>query len=105
MIENWRRWDGERYALCAWVVMPNHVHVIFRLTGAMTLARIVQSWKSYTGRRLPCSWQRDYWDRCIRDRDHFEQAVAYVHDNPVKAGLCRKRAEWPWSSAFEERVH
>lgn len=44
-------------------------------------------------------WMRDYWDRYIRDENHFCQTVKYIHDNPVQAGLCKTPEEWPWSSA------
>jgi REP element-mobilizing transposase RayT len=98
VIDNWLRFDGDRYALQAWVVMPNHVHVLVQLSGTATLPHIIQSWKSYTGRRLPVAWQRDYWDRYIRDERHFLSAIDYVHRNPVRAGLCREPADWPWSS-------
>ena len=44
-------------------------------------------------------WMREYWDRYIRDENHFHSTIAYIHDNPVKAGLCAYSYEWPWSSA------
>ncbi len=50
VIESWQQFDGDRYRLLAWVVMPNHIHVLMELTGKTPLARIVQSWKSFTGR-------------------------------------------------------
>jgi len=104
------RFDGQRYRLLAWCVMPNHVHVM--IEPATTLARIVQSWKSYTGRwalaqnadlglGLPGHhlWMRDYWDRYIRDQAHFCAVRDYIHANPVQAGLCAAPELWPWSSA------
>ncbi len=102
--------DGVRYQLLAWVVMPNHVHVLFQPNEGWTLSRIVASWKSFTGRRLAalaprsseCGnriWHREYWDRFIRDQKHFDAAKAYIHQNPVKAGLVTQPEEWPWSSA------
>jgi type I restriction enzyme R subunit/putative DNA methylase len=104
--------DGERYRLLAWVVMPNHVHVLFQPLEGWTMARIVASWKSFTGRRLssllPASpganavhrvWHREYWDRFIRDERHLHSAREYIHNNPVKAGLVRRPEEWEWSSA------
>ena len=104
--------DGVRYRLLAWVVMPNHVHVLFQPMEGWTMARIVASWKSFTGRRLssllPASpgsnavhrvWHREYWDRFIRDERHFHAAREYIHNNPVKAGLVRCPEEWEWSSA------
>ena len=42
---------------------------------------------------------RDCWDRYIRDEEHFRKARRYIESNPVKAGLARMAAEWPWSSA------
>ena len=39
-------------------------------------------------------WQREYWDRFIRDEKHFHAAIAYIHDNPVSAGVCARREDW-----------
>ncbi len=44
-------------------------------------------------------WHREYWDRYIRDQRHFDQAIAYIHQNPVKAGLAASPEAWLWSSA------
>jgi len=44
-------------------------------------------------------WQEDYWDRYIRDGEHFGKARRYIESNPVKAGLTPEAAAWPWSSA------
>jgi REP element-mobilizing transposase RayT len=101
VIDTWRHFDGDRYHLVAWVVMPNHVHVMIRMNGTASLPRIVQSWKSYTGRQLPVSWQREYWDRFIRDEKHYHQAIAYIEQNPVNAGLYQAAELWCWSSAFK----
>ncbi len=103
------RFDGERYQLIAWCIMPNHVHVL--LQPQRPLAKIVQSWKSYTGRWALAHnaelqlgapgqvfWMREYWDRFIRDESHLRRTIAYIQENPVKAGLCRKPEEWRWSS-------
>jgi REP element-mobilizing transposase RayT len=109
--ESLLHFHGQRYHLHAWCVMPNHVHVLVEpLVG---LARIVQGWKSFTAHwvlgkneefalGIPTSgqlWMREYWDRYIRDARHYQRAVEYIHQNPVKAGLCRTAQAWPWSSA------
>ena len=44
-------------------------------------------------------WNREYWDRFIRDKKHFDKAIAYIHNNPVKAGLVSSPEGWQWSSA------
>ena len=100
------RFDGERYLLREWCVMPNHVHVLLIQCEGFPLAEIVKSWKAYTarrandilGRRGPF-WMRDYYDRIIRNQRHQDQAAAYIRNNPVKAGLCERPQDWPWSSA------
>jgi REP element-mobilizing transposase RayT len=106
VIDAWRHFDGQRYHLHAWVVMPNHVHVVCEPLEGHTLSSIINSWKSFTAvhinrlmGRTGSLWMEDYWDRYIRDADHYERVIAYVLDNPVKAGLAAERKAWPWSSA------
>ena len=86
--------------------MPNHVHVLVEQRKGFPLAEIVKSWKAYTARwaneilgHSGPFWMRDYHDRRIRDQRHMNRAVAYVRNNPVKAGLCERAEDWPWSSA------
>jgi REP element-mobilizing transposase RayT len=45
-------------------------------------------------------WMEEYFDRYIRDAKHFSNAIAYIENNPVKAGLCARPEEWPFSSAW-----
>jgi REP element-mobilizing transposase RayT len=108
--------DGQRYRLLAWVIMPNHVHVLFQPANGWTVAKIVASWKKYTARKIcdyrransanqeigdPRVWHREYWDRYMRDEQHLQRAVEYIHQNPVKAGLVGQAEAWPWSSAWK----
>ncbi len=110
MQETLLRFDGSRYRLIAWCIMPNHVHVL--IEPRENIGRIVQSWKSYTGRWVMAKntelglgipgkslWMREYWDRFIRDERHYISAVNYINENPVKAGLCDEPQGWLWSSA------
>ena len=81
--------DGERYELDCFVVMPNHVHVLFALKEKNRLESVVQSWKSFTSKeinqRLGLSgklWQRGYWDRLIRSVKHLNWTRRYIEGNP-----------------------
>jgi REP element-mobilizing transposase RayT len=108
--------DGVRYRLLAWVVMPNHIHALIETLGTWSVARVAGTWKSYTGRRLSAMfhirqgaeririWHREYWDRFIRNKEHFEATIDYIHDNPVAAGLVARAEAWPWSSAIRDRA-
>jgi len=99
VVEALRHFDGERYHLFAWCVMPNHVHVVFQPIAKNELAGIVHSWKSYSSkkanrelRRSGEFWCREYFDHIVRNAQEFERIVRYVLANPEKAGL----RDWPW---------
>lgn len=102
-----RHFDGQRYALEAWVVMPNHVHALVRPMSGHVLGSIVRSWKQFTSRRgkqvlgLPEGrfWQPESYDHWVRDEEERARILRYIHNNPVKAGLCERPEDWPWSSA------
>jgi REP element-mobilizing transposase RayT len=94
-----REFDGSRYRLFAWCVMPNHVHVLFQTIGNASLSEILHSWKSYSAKaanrilgRDGEFWQREYHDHLVRDMAEFERAVRYVTENPSRADL----RNWPW---------
>jgi REP element-mobilizing transposase RayT len=93
------RFDGERYHLYAYCVMPNHVHVVFRPFSNHPLEKTLHSWKSYTSNeankilgRSGAFWQREYYDHVIRDEKEFNRIIEYVALNPLKANL----HDWQW---------
>ena len=94
------------YSLIGWCIMPNHVHVLIRMMGGQSLPDIVRSWKGSSAIEInrildqkgPL-WQREYYDRYVRDLDHLYSCIAYIRNNPVKAGLCDRPEDWPFSSA------
>jgi len=99
----------ERYDLHAWVVMPNHVHVVFRPHPNHTVSDIGHSWKSFTANEAnrmlnrvgELFWQKESYDHWIRDDAERARLCAYVTDNPVKARLCSQPTDWLWSSAHQ----
>jgi REP element-mobilizing transposase RayT len=100
--------EGQRYNLAAWCVMPNHVHVVVQPFSGITggtpvphfdLPEILHSWKSFTAKeanrllkRSGEFWQAEYYDHLVRDDADFNHSVRYVLDNPIKAGL----KNWKW---------
>ena len=102
VVDSWRYFDGSRYDLLAYVVLPNHVHVLIRTYKDYPLPKLAHSWKSFTAHAFGQGgkvWQREYWDRFIRNEAHYYKVIAYIHNNPVKAGLCNEAQDWEWSSA------
>ncbi len=95
--------DGEKYNLLAWSIMPNHVHVLIKTKD--NLSKIIQSWKSFTGKwalannkkyhlKIPADakefWMPEYWDRFIRDEKHFNNTIKYILENPQRANLSKE---------------
>ena len=101
------KFDGKRYRLFAWVVMPNHLHLLLTRLQNYELKDILHSLKSYTAHeankmlhRTGQFWMEDYFDRYMRNQEHFDRTVKYIENNPVKASLCREPSDWPFSSAW-----
>jgi len=99
--------NAERYALHAWVVMPNHVHALFTPFAGNRIKLILHSWKSFTSHEAVRDprihepfWSPDSYDRFIRNDQHYANVLAYIENNPVKAGLCNTPTEYRWSSAW-----
>jgi len=98
--------DGIRYRLIAWCIMPNHLHVLIETMPTHSLQSVVKIWKGYTAyranrilNRSGTFWYPDYFDRFMRDSDHRAATIAYIDSNPVKAGLVLEPSQWKWSSA------
>jgi len=105
-----RHFDGDRVSQIAWVVMPNHVHALFVLNSQWTLEKILLSWKGFTARKINPTlkrtghfWQRDYFDRLVRDAKHLANCVRYIRRNPEKAGL-RESEFVLYESEFAENI-
>ena len=94
------------YKLHAWIVMPNHVHLLISprvpipsLTRWLkgSTARYANRILGRTGHRF---WQEESWDHWVRDVHQLHRLVRYIEDNPVAARLVPMAELWCWSSAF-----
>lgn len=99
--------DQERcfYELSAWVVMPNHVHLL--ILPKVTLPEITRRLKGSTARQANqllgraglSFWQDESFDHWVRNTREFDRITAYIEENPVSAALVPSMGQWPWSSA------
>jgi REP element-mobilizing transposase RayT len=93
------------YVLHAFVIMPNHVHML--ATPGVALPKLTKSLKSVTGRRANAMlgllggpfWQDESYDHLVRNEREFDRIRGYIEENPVRAGLVRESSEYRWSSA------
>lgn len=108
------------FELFAWVVMPEHVHLMVRPRRGTRLDAALRSLKTSVARRVVARWKRidapilgrirtssgalRFWqkgggfDRNVRDLGEFRREVRYIHRNPVERGLVAEPEAWAWSS-------
>lgn len=101
--------DGNQYELYAYCIMPNHVHIVFKLLNSdleteFPVTKILGSLKRFTAReankvlkRKGQFWQHESFDRVIRNQEELESTIKYVLNNPVKANLVNEWQDWPYS--------
>jgi REP element-mobilizing transposase RayT len=89
-----RYFDGKRYALDGFVVMPNHVHLLVAPHEDWSLSKIFHTWKSFTSHEINkllgrCGplWQQESWNHIVRSEDQFDHFRRYITENPEKGKL------------------
>jgi REP element-mobilizing transposase RayT len=98
------------YRLYAWVIMPNHVHVVLQphieLASAMRWlkGRTSRVANQILGRTGTPFWQDESFDHWVRSNYELQCLIEYVERNPVKAGLVQIATQWPWSSAHTRQT-
>jgi putative transposase len=125
-------WNGSKYGLLAYCILPNHVHMLVRpfdvepasdpildslepgevADASSPLSEIMHSLKSYTAHeankllhRTGSFWQHESYDHWVRDDDELERIVAYINANAVKARLTGRPFEFYWCSAHDRYLH
>jgi len=100
-------YENKEYKLDAWVIMPNHVHLLLKPNVDNKLNQILKRIKSYTGKEINkllkihgALWQDEGFDHWVRP-GRLLYWQNYIINNPVKAGLCKSPEEWIWSSAYK----
>jgi type I restriction enzyme R subunit len=115
-----RHFHEVRYDLIAFVVMPSHIHWLFRplvdwystlppdKSPRELIMHSVLSFSAHECNRLLGQtghfWKSESYDHCVRDDAELERIVNYIEMNPVKARLCLQPEDWQFSSAFA-RLH
>ena len=104
VVQSYRRQN--KFLLHAFVIMPDHFHIILTPSEGVTLERSIQYLKGGFSFRAKKElsiereiWQAKYHDRRIRDNEECAALLRYLEDNPVKRGFAEKPSEFPFSSA------
>ena len=84
------------WQLLACVLMPDHVHLLVRLARPDALEALVSAWKRHLARSSGIRWQRDFFDRRLRQGEHYAAKLEYLRQNPVRAELVARPEDWPY---------
>lgn len=89
VVDTLMHFNNERYLLHAFVIMPNHVHLLIQMYESVRLQDAMHSIKSFSARKINellqtkgAVWEREYYDRFIRDSHHYHTVVNYIENNP-----------------------
>jgi putative transposase len=100
-----RQRAADEFLVFGYVIMPSHVHLLFT-PNRVGLIAIMREFKSCAAQQLTMGrrshgaiWQPRYFDFVLRRGGDFWDKLAYIHQNPLEAGLVQEADRWPWSSA------
>ncbi len=78
------------------LLMPDHVHCLVSFPESESMRTVVTAWKHYLSNEHGLRWQRDFFDHRLRKEESYEEKAGYIRQNPVRAGLVKSAAEWPF---------
>jgi len=90
--------------LFGFVIMDNHTHLVIRPRPGLALSEFADRFKTWTSRHNSAKragttlWERRYDDNAVRDEPELRDVIAYIHNNPVRAGLVQRAEDYTWSS-------
>lgn len=109
--ERLHHFQGERYFLSCWAILPNHCHAVIRPCDGYSLEEVIGGVKGVSARqmnrtlgRVCALWEEESYDRIIRDEEHLWRVVQYIGRNPLRAGLAHEQHWRRWIHPEWERV-
>jgi REP element-mobilizing transposase RayT len=98
-----RYWDRQHIDLDTAVVMPDHVHMIFRMRSGASLSEELHGIKGFSAREINrlkghrgAIWMDESFDHIVRNEDEWEQKIEHVRQNPITRGLAKVPADYRW---------
>ena len=101
--------QADHWRVGRYMIMPDPVH-IFCVPGVhepLSIKRWAAYWKHLFAKVQPALrgvWQRDGWDTQMRSREHYDEKLHYVKENPVRAGLVERSVDWPFQGVLNEII-
>ncbi|MBE9502611.1 MAG: transposase [Proteobacteria bacterium] len=95
--------ERKRWTCKAYVVMPDHIHIVVALGADQTLSSVMSSFGKYTARKLNDFlgskgriWQHGFYDHCLRNDESYIKHLRYICENPLRKGWAEKVEDWPF---------
>jgi putative transposase len=98
VFETGRRYHAShRWYLKLLLLMPDHLHMLIGVPGDAQLSNLIRDFKKITTRIANIAWQRNFFDHRLRHGESLDEKVAYIRENPVRAGLIGPNDRWPFA--------
>jgi len=88
--------EQRRWHLKLLLLMPDHAHALFNVSGDVSLSALIRDYKRATTRISGVRWQRNFFDHRLRHTESAAQKYDYIRQNPVRAGLIVHEDSWPY---------
>lgn len=86
-----------RWHLRLVLLMPDHLHMLASFPSTESMSGVIRAWKHYLSAKHGIAWQRDYFDHRLRSHESLDEKALYIRNNPVRAGLVKDSALWPYA--------
>jgi REP element-mobilizing transposase RayT len=103
--------EADSWIVGRYVLMPDHLHLFCSpaMTQSPLLQQWVSYWKSHAARHWPKPqdtpvWQRDFWDTQLRREESYDEKWRYAAENPVRANLVVRAADWPYQGEMKALI-
>jgi len=88
--------DGDVSLACS-TIMPDHIHLLFFLTGRLPISRVVAKMKVLSGlKESKIKWQANFFEHRLRPDESAGNYARYIFMNPYRAGFAAREREWPY---------
>jgi putative transposase len=78
------------------LLMPDHLHALVAFPSTAAMTTVTRLWKGFLARQHRVRWPRDFFDHRIRSEESWQEKADYIRQNPVRAGLIKEAADWPY---------
>jgi REP-associated tyrosine transposase len=85
-----------RWNLNLLLLMPDHLHALIGIDGRNSLSQLIRDYKRITAKLAQIQWQRNFFDHRLRNDESLAEKFAYICQNPIRAGLTKDEAVWPY---------